>query len=188
MIWLWLGVGLWSGLHFIPSLARGMRASLIGRLGENAYKILFSLGVVGSIALMVLGWRSTTPVEIYNPPIWGPPIANALVLVAFLLFALAHAKTNAKRFIRHPQLTGLVIWAIGHLLANGDSRSFVLFGVLGLWALVEMPLISRREGGWDRPEPVPPRAEIRPVVIGLIVYAVFLFAHPYLFGVSPIPS
>jgi len=188
MIWLWLGVGLWSGLHFIPSLARGLRASLIERLGEKAYKILFSLGVVGSIALMVLGWRSTTPVEIYQTPPWGPPIASALVLVAFLLFGLAHARTNVKRFIRHPQLAGLVIWAIGHLLANGDSRSLTLFGVLGLWALVEMPLINRREGRWARPDPVPPRAEIRPVATGLIVFAVFLFAHPYLFGVSPIPS
>lgn len=187
MIWLWLGVGLWSGLHFIPSLARGLRDSLIERLGDKAYKILFALGVVCSIALMVLGWRSTTPVDLYVPPSWGAPVASALVLVAFLLFGLAHAKTNVKRLIRHPQLTGLVIWSIGHLLANGDNRSVVLFGVLGCWALVEMPLINRREGAWVRPDPVPLKAEIRPVVTGLIIFAVFLFAHPYLFGVSPIP-
>lgn len=188
MIWLWLGVGLWSGLHFIPSLARGLRASLIERLGETPYKIVFSLGVVGSIVLMVLGWRSTTPVDIYVPPLWGAPVGSALILVAFLLFGLAHATTNVKRFIRHPQLTGLVIWAIGHLLANGDNRSLVLFGLLGIWALVEMPLINRREGAWVRPDPVPLTAEIRPAVTGLVIFAVFLFAHPYLFGVSPVPS
>ena len=188
MVWLWLGVGLWSALHFMPSLARGPRALLIARLGDKTYRILFSLGVVGSIALMVLGWRATTPVEIYTPPPWGHPVANALVLVAFLLFGLAHAKTNVKRVIRHPQLTGLVVWAIGHLLANGDSRSVVLFGALGVWALIEMPLINRREGRWVRPGPVPLTAEIRPVAIGLVIFAVVLFAHPYLFGVSPIPG
>ncbi len=186
MIWLWLGVGLWSGLHFFPSLARGVRASLIERLGEKAYKIVFAVGIVGSIALMVVGWRSTTEVDIYGPPSWGPPVAVVLVLVAFLLFGLAQAETNAKRFIRHPQLTGLVIWAIGHLLANGDSRSLVLFGVLGIWALIEMPLINRREGVWVRPDPIPLKAEIRPVVAGLIIFAVFLFAHPFLFGASPL--
>ena len=101
---------------------------------------------------------------------------------------MAHGKTNVKRFIRHPQLTGLVIWAAGHLLANGDNRSLVLFGMLGLWAIVEMMLISRREGAWARPDPMPLTGEIRPVVAGLVIFAAFLFAHPYLFGVSPIPS
>ncbi len=188
MIWLWVGIGLWSGLHFIPSLAPGMRDSLIERAGEKTYKIIFALGIVGSIALMVLGWRSTAPIHIYIPPSWGPAVTNALVLVAFLLFGLAHTQTNVKRFIRHPQLTGLMIWAIGHLLANGDSRSVVLVGLLGIWALIEILLINRREGVWSRPDPVPLKAEIRPVVIGLVIFVVFLLAHPYLFGVSPIPT
>lgn len=188
MIWLWLGVALWSGIHFIPSLAQGVRASLIERLGETPYKIAFALGIVLSIILMVVGWRSTTPVVIFSPPSWGAPVGSALVLIAFVLFGLAHGKTNVKRFIRHPQLTGLVVWAIGHLLANGDSRSLVLFSVLGLWAIVEMLLINRREGAWARPDPIPLTAEIRPVATGLVIFAVFLLAHPYLFGVSPIPS
>lgn len=188
MVWLWLGLGLWCGLHFLPSLAQGLRALLIARLGDKTYKILFSLGILGAIVLMVLGWRATVPVGLYVPPSWGHPVANALVLLAFLLFGLAHAKTNVKRIIRHPQLTGLAIWAIGHLLANGDSRSVVLFGVLGIWALIEMPLINRREGRWVRPDPVPLKAEIRPVATGLVIFAVVLFAHPYLFGVSPIPG
>lgn len=188
MIWLWLGVALWSGIHFIPSLAQGMRASLIQRLGETPYKVVFALGIVLSIVLMVVGWRSTIPVGIYSPPPWGAPVGSLLVLVAFVLFGVAHGKTNVKRFLRHPQLTGLVLWAIGHLLANGDSRSLVLFGVLGLWAIVEIMLINRREGAWARPDPMPVTGEIRPVVTGLVIFAVFLFAHPYLFGVSPIPA
>ncbi len=188
MIWLWLGVALWSGIHFIPSLAQGMRASLIERLGETFYKIAFALGIVLSIVFMIVGWRSTAPIGIYDPPAWGAPVGSLLVLVAFILFGVAHGKTNVKRFIRHPQLTGLVIWAAGHLLANGDNRSLVLFGMLGLWAIVEMMLISRREGAWARPDPMPLTGEIRPVVAGLVIFAAFLFAHPYLFGVSPIPS
>lgn len=188
MIWLWLGVVLWSGVHFIPSFAGGFRISLIGRLGETPYKIVFALGIVLSIVLMVVGWRSAVPTGIYSPPPWGAPLGSLLILVAFVLFGVAHGKTNVKRFLRHPQLTGLVLWAIGHLLANGDSRSLTLFGVLGLWAIAEILLINRREGAWVRPDPVPVMAEIRPVATGLVIFAVFLLAHPYLFGVSPIPS
>ena len=188
MIWLWLGVVLWSGVHLIPSLAQGMRASLIERLGDTPYKFVFALSIVLSIILMVVGWRSTIPVGIYSPPLWGAPLGSFLVLIAFVLFGAAHGKTNVKRFIRHPQLTGLVTWAVGHLLANGDSRSLVLFGALGLWAIAEMLLINRREGAWTRPQPTPLTGEIRPVLTGLVVFAVFLFLHPYLFGVSPIPS
>ncbi len=186
MVWLWLGVGLWVVLHFIPSLGRGLRTSLIASLGEKTYKIAFAVGVVASIVLMVIGWRAAVPADIYTPPAWGAPVAVVLVLVAFLLFGFARAKTNVKRVIRHPQLTGLVVWAIAHLLANGDSRSVVLFGVLGLWALVEMALINRREGAWVRPDAVPMATEIRPIVASVIIFAVLLAAHPFLFGVAAV--
>ncbi len=186
MIWLWLGIGLWSALHFLPSLANGLRSSLIERLDEKKYRIGFALGVVGSIVLIVVGWRATPPVGIYIPPTWGRDVTMLFVLVAFMLFSLAGGPTNVKRLIRHPQLTGLVVWAVGHLLANGDNRSLLLFGGLGIWALIEMTLLNRRDGTWVRPGAVPLKAEIRPVIIGLVLYAVLLFAHPFLFGVSPL--
>ncbi|MGD8734450.1 MAG: NnrU family protein, partial [Gammaproteobacteria bacterium] len=81
-------------------------------------------------------------------------------------------------------LTGVLIWAVGHLLANGDSRSLVLFGGLGLWCVMQIVAINRREGPWIRPDPVPRRMDAVPVVIGIIAYAILLWAHPWLFGVS----
>jgi uncharacterized membrane protein len=107
------------------------------------------------------------------------------MLVALVLFAASGVPTNLKRFIRHPQLTGVATWAIAHLLSNGDSRSLVLFGGVGLWALLEIVAIDRREGQWARPPALPLSAEIKPLVGGVVLYAVFLLAHPYLFGVSP---
>ncbi len=187
MIWLWLGLALWVVLHFIPSLAAGLRASLIARVGETPYKLAFTVGVIAAIVLMVIGWRAAVPTAVYTPPTWGPSVAGILILIAFLLFAFARAKTNVKRALRHPQLTGLVVWAIAHLLANGDNRSLVLFGVLGIWALVEMPLINRRDGPWQRPEPAPAKAVIPPAIAGIVIFAVFLVAHPFLFGVAPFP-
>lgn len=188
MIWLWLGVLLWGGLHLFRSVAPGARASLMATIGEIPFKILIAIGLVGAIVLMVVGWRADTPMIFYSPPAWGGAIGMVLILIAFLLFALAHGKTNVKRFVRHPQLTGFALWALGHLLTNGDYRSVVLFGVLGLWAVVEIPLINRREGPRVAPEPVPLKTEVRPALIGLAVFVVVLVAHPWLFGVAPFPG
>ena len=49
-------------------------------------------------------------------------------------------------------LTGFLLWAVAHLLVNGDVPSFVLFGGLGLWALVEMAVINRAEPNWTPPQ------------------------------------
>ena len=186
MIWLWLGVILWSLVHFMPALAPGLKANLVGRLGEGPYKGAFALTVAFSIVLMVVGWRSAVADIVYEPPAWGRHLAMLLMLLAFLLFAFSHGKSNMRRFIRHPQLTAVVVWAIAHLLANGDSRSVALFGVIGLWALVEMVLLNRRDAPPAPPVPRPWSAELKPVVIGVVIYGVMVLLHPYLFGVSPI--
>ena len=188
MVWLVAGLILWCCLHLMPSLARGLRTNLIESFGDKRYRITFAIAIFISVVLMIIGWRSAGQWAVYEPPTWGRPVGVVLILIAFLLFGYAHAKTNVKRYVRHPQLTGLILWATGHLLANGDNLSLILFGTLGLWALTEIFLISNREGPWQKPEPVPLTAEWRPLLIGLIIFSVFFFAHPYLIGVSPIPQ
>ncbi|MDH3661439.1 MAG: NnrU family protein, partial [Alphaproteobacteria bacterium] len=97
MIWLWLGVLVWSGVHMMPSLAPGVRASMIGRLGDNGYKGVFALAILCAILLMVLGWRSAAADIMYQPPSWGRHLAMLLVLLAFILFGLSHGNSNVKR-------------------------------------------------------------------------------------------
>ena len=188
MIWLVIGVVVWSGVHLSPSLAQGVRTRLIDHLGRQKYRGVFALAILASIVLMVIGWRATTPVLVYVPPGWGHAAGAVLVLIAFILFASSHGKNNIKHIIRHPQLTGVIVWAVGHLLANGDTRSLVLFGGLSLWAIAEMFFIDQRERTWQRPHAQPLTADIRPIIGGLIIYLVLFLAHPYLFGVSPSPA
>ena len=186
MIWLCIGVLLFMLVHFVPSLARGFRDSLIARIGEHPYKGVFSLLLVISIALMVFGWRSTTPEFVYLPPAWGTPLTSVLMLISVMLFGAAHQPTRIKRYVRHPQLTGMLVWSLSHMLSNGDSRSLVLFGGLGLWALIEMPLINRRANAWVRPDAPALSVEIRGVLISVVVFFVLVFLHPYFAGVAPI--
>lgn len=184
MIWLALGVLLWSAAHLFPSLGVATRASWIERIGEGPYKGGFTLALVLALGLMILGWRGTSPGFVYAPPSWGVTAALPLMALGLLLFVASGVPTHIKRVLRHPQLTGVAIWSAAHLLANGEDRSLLLFGGLGLWAILEMLAINRRDGAWQKPKAVPLLAELRPLVAMVVVFAVLYFAHPYIAGVS----
>ena len=185
MIKLVLGVLLWSGTHLFPALAVDGRKRLVGKLGENGYKGLFLVAMILAIYLIISGWKATVPEFLYIPPAWGRHAASLLVLIAFILFSASHGHNNIKRLVRHPQLSSVALWGFAHLLANGESRSIVLFGGLALWAVVEIVLINRREGAWTRPEPAPIKKDVIAVVAGVVVYGIVAATHQWLFGFSP---
>ena len=141
------GVLLWAAVHFIPSLGANLKTGLVAKLGDGGYKGIFSLSLVAALALIIMGWRSIDePTYYYFLPAWSRHVGMLLVLIAFFLFAASNRPTRIRRMVRHPQLTGLITWAAAHLLMNGDSRSIVLFGGLGLWALLEIVFINARDG------------------------------------------
>ncbi len=186
MIWLVLGVLGWSTAHLFPCVARPARNRAAERLGP-AYQGVFALTIVLSLVLMVAGWRSAVPGFVYTPPAWGRLAANLLVFIGFVLFAASALPSNLRRWIRHPQLTGFATWAVAHLLANGDSRSLVLFGGLGLWAVVAVWAINRRDGAWQKPEAQPISAELKLGLVSVAAFALVYLAHPWIAGVSPVP-
>jgi uncharacterized membrane protein len=182
-----LGLALWWIAHLQKSAGAPLRQKLVDALGDNSFRGVISLLLVISLVLIVVGWRSTTPVEMYDAPAWGRAVATPLVLLALYLFVASGTASNVKRLLRHPQLTGLAVWALAHLLSNGDNRSLVLFGGLGLWALVEMPLINRRDGARERPASLPVATDLKLVAIAVVAFVVLFVVHPYLFGASPSP-
>ena len=113
------------------------------------------------------------------------------------------------RISRHPFLWGVAIWAAGHLLVNGDAASLVLFGsllALALFGTASIDAKRKRALGekWDafaaQTSSVPFGAiasgrqrlslrEIGPlrILIAVAVWAVLLWAHPFLFGTRALP-
>ena len=63
----------------------------------------------------------------------------------------------------------------------------MLFGGLGLWALIEIPLINRREGPYEKPEAPGLGQELKGALISGVIFVVVIFIHPYIAGVSPLP-
>lgn len=183
-----VGVVLWSALHLFPSLLPGVRGNLIERLGATPYRGLFALGIVIALVLMVFGWRNAAVQAFYEPPLHGSPVVSGMMLLSFIFFAAANAPGNIKRIFRHPMLTGMAVWAGAHLLANGENRSVVLFGGLGVWAIVAMLSINLRDGAWEKPAAVPFSRDLMTIVASGAIFAIVLYFHESVFGVSPLPS
>jgi uncharacterized membrane protein len=182
-----IGVLLWVLLHLLPTLGTGSRQLLLDRLGTKAYRGIFSAAIVGGLVLIVIGWRATPEHYLYVLPAWSRTAGFALMIVSFVLLGVTHYRSVIKRYVRHPMLLGVVAWAASHLLTNGTTRALILFGGLGFWALLEILLINRRDGGYVKPETPGPSAELKGLFISAIVFFVVLMLHPYFTGVTPIP-
>ena len=177
------GLLIWSMVHFIPSLAPAAKLKLTGLLGETGYKLVFTVLIITSLALIIFGWRSSTPSQLYALPGIVRHVAVVLILLAFVLFTAAQFPTRIKNYIRHPQLTGVAVWAIAHLLLNGDSRSVFLFGGLGIWAVLEIILINRRDRQWTKKAPPAWTGEFKLIAISIVTFIVVVMVHPYIAGV-----
>jgi uncharacterized membrane protein len=179
MIWLILGLALWSGAHVFKRLAPDARAGL-----GNAGKGIVAVASVLAIVLMVVGYRGWDSTVFWgrHPALVG--INNLLMVLAFYLYAASGAKSWITTKIRHPQLTAVKVWALAHLLVNGDVASFVLFGGLMMWAVLEVILINRNTAPWVPATRVRPGAEVKAVVATVVVMGLASVIHIWL-GYTP---
>ncbi|MDV7341362.1 NnrU family protein [Terasakiella sp. A23] len=180
-----IGLVVWVVAHLIPVAAPNLRAALAGKLGEMPYKGLFALTILGSVGLMVMGWRSIESVtllyDIYSYVAFPGLIA---VLIGFVLIAASILPSNFRRLVRHPQLVGFSLWATAHLLMNGDLRAVTLFGGLLGWALVTILLLNKRDGEFTPPAKVLPHKGVMVAALGFTLFIVAVLGHEYLSGVN----
>jgi len=166
-----LGLALWVVPHHLKRLAPDLRAGW----GDKA-KGPLSLAMLAGIVLMVIGYRAAEGTFYWgrSPALVG--VNNLLMLIAVYLFAAAGMKTALARKMRHPMLWGTVLWAVAHLMVNGDTPSFLLFGTMAAWALVAMVLVNRG-GPWVPPAAKPAKFEIMAAAGTLLVYGAISGLH-----------
>ena len=174
-----LGLILWIAAHFFKRLMPEVRAAL-GDKGKGLVAITILAGVV----LMVIGYRSTVNIPVYTPVPGIGHLNNLLMLIAIFLMGVGKSGGVISSKLRHPMLTGMIVWAVAHLLVNGDQASLVLFGTLGVWAILEMILINRGEGAWNRPATGPITKDLRVAVVTVVLFVIIALVHNWL-GYSP---
>jgi uncharacterized membrane protein len=161
--------------------ATGLRTALVKRFGEGLYRGLFSLASAALLVWLIvgIGQMRADPFDPLNQPLWAPPDwlrwpAYALVLFGLSLafaglftpgptlagyekrgLAQAEPARSVLRITRHPFLWGVALWGAGHLLVNGERWAVMLFGALGLMAVLGARSIDRKGAardteGWAR--------------------------------------
>ncbi len=190
-----LGLAIFLGTHAF-TMARGPRAMLIARIGEGPYKILYSVLSFAGLVLIGQGYgayRRDGWIDVWYPPVWTKHLGLLLVLVAFICFVSAYIPGRIKTTLKHPMLAGVKIWALSHLLSNGDLGSILLFGSILAWAVMARISAKRRNEVVPHAGPaVAPagwRNDAAAVVVGGVSWFVFArYLHPLWIGVNVWPG
>ena len=190
MTFLVLGLILFLGTHSVRIVADGWRTAQVGRLGLNRWKGLYSLASAAGLALVVWGYglARAEPVALWLPPAWTRHAAALLTLPAFILIAAAYVPgSRIKAALGHPMLAGVKVWAIAHLLSNGNLADALLFGAFLLWAVLDFRSARQRDraaGVTYRPGTAARDGMV--IAAGAGVWALFAgFLHLWLIGVRP---
>lgn len=185
-----LGLILFLGTHAL-TMARGTRAGLIERFGANGYKAIYSVLSLAGFVLLVWGfqrYRAGGYIELWTPPRWMPHLTLLLMFPAMIaLSAYILPVGRLKVMLRHPMLVAIKIWALAHLLTNGDLGSMLLFGAFLAYAVVDR--ISMKRRGEAKPDlPAWGEHDTFSIGLGMVLYVAFIYVlHPLLIGVPVLP-
>ena len=218
MTLLLLAALLWVFVHVGVSGTR-LRDAVVEKLGEKRFMLAFSISSVVAIVLLVLAWRNAETTFLWAAPGWLRWILAVLMLPGFVLFMASHKRNptavgnkglgeeprGIQRVTRHPMLWSFAIWALVHVLGNGDTASLVFFGAFLVTALAGMPSIdaklARRSPeawrGFAEKTSILPFGAIMagrnrlvlseigwmPPVVGLVLWAALMHFHRGIFGV-----
>ena len=177
-----IGILLWIGAHLFKRVMPEARAAL-GSKGQG----LVAVTLLASVVLMVVGYRGAEFVNVWFPPSYLTHVNNLLVLVGIWAMSPAGTKGLLLSRVRHPMLMGFRLWAVAHLLVNGDMASIVLFGGLLAWGVIEVVVINRAEPDWSRRKDGSLAKDGMFFVASIVLLAAIGYVHG-LVGPSPFPG
>lgn len=189
-----LSLILFIGLHLIRVLAPGFRQAMIDKVGKPAWTAFYAIASILTLVFVIHAFgaaRSQPTGMLYNPPMGMTHLTVTLMLLAMICLVAGflpagYIKTKAK----HPVVLSVKIWALAHLLSNGEAYSVLLFAAFLAWGVVMRISLKRRErkGEVTLPVFVSAKYDIYAVVIGAVVWALMIWrVHEWLIGVAPLP-
>lgn len=176
-----LGLIVFFAIHALPMFP-SKRESLVAKIGEMPYKGLFALISLAGFVAIVMGKGGAPFIAIWNPPAQLAIATKIIMLPAFILLVAAYVPSNIKRKVKHPMLTAVKLWALGHLLINGDLASMLLFIGFLAYSIVAM-ISANKRGKVAEVSPKPIYMDVLVILIGIAIYGGVAMHHMQLFGV-----
>ncbi len=187
MLILVAGILLFLGAHVFTTL-RTARDGLITRLGPGPYKGLHSLVSLVGFGLIIYGfgqYRAGGLIPVWTPPVWARHVTLPLMWLAFVsLGAMGPTPGLIRGLLRHPMLVAIKIWALAHLLVNGDAGGMLLFGSFLAFAVYDRISVKRRG---DPGAPRHPGLGVGDGIalgVGTLAYVGMVIGHRWIIGVS----
>jgi len=186
LVLLVFGLVLFLGPHVFVTM-REQRGEVVKRFGEWPYKGLFAVATIVGLYLTGKGfgmYYDAGPIDIWSPPNWTRYVTQALVWPAAICVAAAYLPGDIKLTLKHPMLVGVKLWAVAHLISNGDLGGIMLFGSVLGWAVYDrISLKHRTDPGGPPIQLGGRRNDIAAVIVGTILYlALGLVFHPLVVG------
>ena len=140
-------------------------------------------GVLSLLLLVACLWafRNAEVQPLYEPPAWGRHANFGLSLIGFVFVGIFLFRGSWRNALKYPMAVGVSMWALGHLLANGDTRAILLFGGLALFAILHAVLKSR--SGTFVPSEVRTGHNLMSVLAGVALYGLAAQLHVVIAGV-----
>jgi uncharacterized membrane protein len=202
-----------------------IRDRAIAILGENGYRAGFAIATLIGLGWLVAAYNRAPYLVTWGMIEWWKPIAIILMLPAALLVVIGLTTPNPTavaqegrvgqppqgivRVTRHPFLTGVGLWALLHLIGNGDVASLFFFATWAIVALAGTVSIDAKRrrllgAAWEpfagqtsivpfaaiaagRNRFIPREIGLWRWAIAVLAYLLMLGGHAPIFGVSPFP-
>lgn len=185
------GLFLFLAVHSVRIFADGWRTEMVARMGALPWKAVYALLSIVGFTLLVYGYglARQQPVVLWSPPAFMRHVTALLMLPVFMLFVATYVPRNwFKSRLRHPQVLSVKLWAVAHLLSNGTLADVMLFGAFLAWAVASFSNARKRDRATGAaPQDATAAGTITCVVVGLAIYAAFVFGlHAWMIGVKPV--
>lgn len=180
-----LGIVLFFGIHSISIIALEYREKFVA-MNEKAYKAVYALVSFLGLYLIVTGYASLreNPNIVYFGVQSLRPLVSILMLFGFILFWAPYFPGKIKAITKNPQLIAVVLWAFSHLLVNGRIADLMLFGSFFVWAVIDLVSMKKRQQRVVTPLKASWVNDVIAIVIGSVVYGLFVkFLHASLIGI-----
>lgn len=182
MILLAAGVAGFAIVHLILAVPR-LKHACVERFPQ-AFAPIFASILAMFVGAMIWGWRSSEVTSLYEPPPGGRYVTYLFVFAAFLSLGIFLFRGRLRQTLRFPLAIGVILWGVGHLFANGDLASLILFGGMAAYGAAHIAL-----GLANRVRPSPEmRAghDVLSLIIGAALFGAMTQLHPVLAGVPVI--
>ena len=205
-----LGLILFLGAHSVRIVADDWRTQKMQALGEKAFKGIHALISLLGFYLLVVGYGEARlqTVVLWNPPTATRHISLLLMLFASILMMAAYIPRNHLKIrMGHPMVLSVKVWALSHLLANGNLADVILFGAFLIWSVLNFKSARARDRAQTQgpvsnaevndavslaslPEDAPIKPSLAATLItlagGIALWAVITFVlHAKVVGVAP---